>query len=191
MRGMLAAGEVLLRVRFTGVAVLACLVGASSAGAQTPSPDPAPVPPPQVVEPTPVTEPTVSAPTVSEPTPKPKPKPKPKPEDQPAAVVDTALHPTFAVEVPYFEAGRASAPKTSVVPASAPVSGSRSSPIILILVFLLGSASLLVALLKDVPVKRFETVPFVLMEYRGEVMYVTAALLLGIGVGLFTTFALQ
>jgi hypothetical protein len=186
---MLAAGEVLLRARFTGVAVLACLVGASSAGAQTPSPDPAPVPPPPVVEPTPVPEPTVPAPTVSEPTPK----PKPKPEDQPAAVVDTALHPTFAVEVPYFEASRASAPKESVVPASAPiaaVSGSHSSPIVLILVFLLGSASLLVALLKDVPVKRFEAVPIVLTEHR-EVMYTTAALLLGIGVGLLTIFALQ
>jgi hypothetical protein len=145
-----------------------------------------------VVEPTSVPEPTVPAPTVSEPTPKPK--PKPKPEDQPAAVVGTDLHATFAVEVPYFEASRASAPKASVVPASTAVaaaSGSHGSPVVLVLVFLLGSASLLVALLKDVPVKRFEAVPIVVTEHRDEVMYITAALLLGIGVGLFTTFALQ
>jgi hypothetical protein len=185
---MLAAGEVLLRARITGVVVLACLVGASSAGAQTPSPDPAPVPPPPVVEPTPVPELPAPEPSASEH------KLKPKPKERPAPVVQTTVHQTLAEGVPYFLASRASAPKPRVVPTSAPVvarTASHGSSVVLILVFLLGGASLLVALLKDVPFKRLEAVPVVLSEHPGEVMYVSTALLLGIGIGLFATFALQ
>lgn len=190
---MLADGEVLLRARITGVVVLAFLVGASGAGAQTPSPDPAPVPPPTttpVVEPTPTPEPTVSEPAVSEQNPAPKPKRK----ERPAPVVQTTVHPTLAEELPSFLSSRASASKPSVVPVSAPVvaaTGSHGSPVVLILVFVLGSASLLVALFKDVPVERLDAVPLILTEHRGEVMYISSALLLGVGIGLFAAFSLQ
>jgi hypothetical protein len=190
---MLAAGEALLRARITGVVVLAYLVGASGAGAQTPSPDPAPVPPPPapVVEPTPTPVPTTSEPSASEPEPKPKPKPKHK--EQPVPLVQTIAHPTLAENVPYFESSRASALKTSVVPAAAALvatAGSHGSPAVLILVFLLGSASLVLVALKDVPTERLGAVPIILSEHRGEVAYVLA-LLLGAAIGLFATFALQ
>jgi len=189
---MLAAGEALLKARITGVVVLACLVGASGAGAQTPSPDPAPVPPPPapVVEPTPTQVQTTPEPSASEPTPKPKPKHK----EQPAPSVQTTAHPTLAENVPYFQSSRASAPKTSVVPAAAPLvatTGSHGSPAVLILVFLLGSASLVLAALKDVPTERLGAVPIILSEHRGEVAYVALALSLGAAIGLFATFALQ
>jgi hypothetical protein len=180
----------LLRARIIGVVVVASLVGASSAGAQTPSPDPAPVPPPPVVEPTPVSESPAPEPSASEQ----KPKPRPKPKERPAPVVQTTVHQTLAEEVPYFLASQASAPKPRVAPTSAPVvatTASHGSSVVLILVFLLGAASLLVALLKDVPFKRLEAVPVVLTEHPGEVMYVSTALLLGIGIGLLATFALQ
>jgi hypothetical protein len=193
---MLAAGEALLRARITGVVVLAYLVGASGAGAQTPSPDPAPVPAPPppapVVEPTPTPVPTTSEPSASEPEPKPKPRPKHK--EQPAPSVQTTAHPTLAEDVPYFQSSRASAPKTSVVPAAAPLvatTGSRGSPAVLILVFLLGSASLVLVALKDVPTERLGAVPIILSEHRGEVAYISLALLLGAAIGLFATFALQ
>jgi hypothetical protein len=186
---MLAAGEALLRARITGVVVLAYLVGASGAGAQTPSPDPAPVPAPPppapVVEPTPTPVTTTSEPSASEPAPKPKPKEQAAPLVQPA-------HPTLAENVPYFQSSRASAPKTSVVPAAAPLlatTGSHGSPAILILVFLLGSASLVLVALKDVPTERLGAVPIILSEHRGEVAYV--ALFLGAAIGLFATFALR
>ena len=192
---MLADGEVLLRARITGVVVLAFLVGASGAGAQTPSPDPAPVPPPPappVVEPAPTPEPIPSEPAVSEQNPAPKPQHKHK--ERSAPVVQTTVHPTLAEEVPSFLSSRASASKTSVVPVSAPVvaaTGSHGSPVVLILVFILGSASLLVALLKDVSVERLDAVPLILTEHRGEVMYISSALLLGVGIGLFAAFSLQ
>jgi hypothetical protein len=187
---MLAAGEALLRARITGVAVLAYLVGASGAGAQTPSPDPAPVPPPPapVVEPTPKQVQTTPEPSASEPA------PKPKHNEQPAPSVQTTAHPTLAENVPYFQSSRASAPKTSVVPAAAPLvatTGSHGSPAVLILVFLLGSASLVLAALKDVPTERLGAVPIILSEHRGEVAYVALALLLGAAIGLFATFALH
>jgi hypothetical protein len=190
---MLAAGEALLRARITGVVVLAYLVGASGAGAQTPSPDPAPVPAPPppapVVEPTPTQVQTTPEPSASEP----KPKPKPKHKEHPAPLVQTTAHPTLAENVPYFQSSRASAPKTSVVPAAAPLvatTGSHGSPAVLILVFLLGSASLVLVALKDVPTERLGAVPIILSEHRGEVAYVTLALLLGAAIGLFATFAL-
>jgi hypothetical protein len=193
---MLAAGEALLRARITGVVVLAYLVGASGAGAQTPSPDPAPVPAPPppapVVEPTPTPVPTTSEPSASEPELKPKPRPKHK--EQPAPPVQTTAHPTLAEDVPYFQSSRASAPKTSVVPAAAPLvatTGSHGSPAVLILVFLLGSASLVLVALKDVPTERLGAVPIILSEHRGEVAYISLALLLGAAIGLFATFALQ
>jgi hypothetical protein len=191
---MLAAGEAVLRARITGVVVLAYLVGASGAGAQTPSPDPAPVPAPPppapVVEPTPTPVPTTSEPSASEP----EPKPKPKPKEQPAPLVQTTIHPTLAEGVPYFQSSRASVPKTSVVPAAAPLvatTGSHGSPAVLILVFLLGSASLVLVALKDVPTERLGAVPIILSEHRGEVAYISLALLLGAAIGLFATFALQ
>jgi hypothetical protein len=189
---MLAAGEALLRARITGVAVLAYLVGASGAGAQTPSPDPAPVPPPPapVVELTPKQVQTTPEPSASEP----KPKPKPKHKEHPAPLVQTTAHPTLAENVPYFQSSRASAPKTSVVPAAAPLvatTGSHGSPAVLILVFLLGSASLVLAALKDVPTERLGAVPIILSEHRDEVAYVALALLLGAAIGLFATFALH
>lgn len=191
---MLAAGEALLRARITGVVVLAYLVGASGAGAQTPSPDPAPVPPPPppapVVEPTPTQVPTTPEPSASEP----EPKPKPKHKEQPVPLVQTIAHPTLAEKVPYFESSRASALKTSVVPAAAPLvatTGSHGSPAVLILVFLLGSASLVLVALKDVPTERLGAVPIILSEHRGEVAYASLALLLGAAIGLFATFALQ
>jgi len=194
---MLAVGEVLLRARITGVVVLAFLVGASGAGAQTPTPDPAPVPPPPappVVEPAPTPEPTPSEPAVSEQNPAPKPKPKPKHNERPAPLVQTTVHPTLAEELPSFLTSRASASKASVLPVSAPVvaaTGSHGSPVVLILVFILGSASLLVALFKDVSVERLDAVPLILTEHRGEVMYISSALLFGVGIGLFAAFALQ
>jgi len=192
---MLAGGEVLLRARITGVVVLAFLVGASGAGAQTPTPDPAPVPPPPappVVEPAQTPEPTLSEPAVSEQSPAPEPKHKHK--ERPAPVVQTTVHPTLAEELPSFLSSRASASKASVVPVSAPVvaaTGSHGSPVVLILVFILGSASLLVLLFKDMPVERLDAVPLILTEHRGEVMYVSSALLLGVGIGLFAAFSLQ
>jgi hypothetical protein len=192
---MLAGGEVLLRARITGVVVLAFLVGASGAGAQTPTPDPAPVPPPlapPVVEPAPTPEPTPSEPAVSEQDPAPKPKHKHK--ERPAPLVQITVHPTLAEELPSFLSSRASASKASVLPVSAPVvaaTGSHGSPVVLILVFILGSASLLVVLFKDVSVERLDTVPLILTEHRGEVMYISSALLLGVGIGLFAAFSLQ
>jgi len=168
------------------------LVGASGAGAQTPSPDPAPVPAPPppapVVEPTPTPVPTTSEPSASEP------KPKPKPKEQAAPLVQPIAHPTLAENVPYFQSSRASAPKTSVVPAAAPLlatTGSHGSPAVLILVFLLGSASLVLVALKDVPTERLGAVPIILSEHRGEVAYVGLAFFLGAAIGLFATFALQ
>jgi hypothetical protein len=185
---MLAAGEVLLRARIIGVVVLACLVGASGAGAQTPSPDPAPVPPPPVVQPTPTPVPTTPEPSVREQPSKPRHKERPAPPRQ------TAVHQTFAEEVPSFLSSRTSAPKTRVVPSSAPVvatTGSRESPVVLILIFLLGSASLLIAVLKDVPVERLGAVPIVLSEHRSEMMYAIMTLLLGIGLGWMAALALK
>jgi len=72
-------------------------------------------------------------------------------------LIQTTAHPTLAENIPYFQSSRASAPKTSVVAAAAPLvatTGSHGSPVVLILVFLLGSASLVLVALKDVPTER-------------------------------------
>lgn len=188
---MLAAGEVVLRARIIGVVMLACLVGAPGAGAQTPTPDPAPLSPPPVVEPTPTPGRTTPEPSVSKQTPKLKPKQNHK--ERLAPVVQSG-HPALAEAVPNFMSSRASAPTTSVVSASASVvatTGSDGSPVVLILVFLLGSASLLIAVLKDVPVERLTAVPIILTEHRGEMIYVASGLLMGIGIGMLATVALQ
>jgi hypothetical protein len=122
------------------------------------------------------------------------PETKPKPKEQAAPLVHPIAHPTLAENVPYFQSSRASAPKTSVVPAAAPLlatTGSHGSPAVLILVFLLGSASLVLVALKDVPTERLGAVPIILSEHRGEVAYVGLAFFLGAAIGLFATFALQ
>jgi hypothetical protein len=109
-------------------------------------------------------------------------------------LVQTTFHQTFAEEIPSYLSSRAAVPKTSVVPAAAPLvatTGSHGSPAVLILVFLLGSASLVLVALKDVPTERLGAVPIILSEHRGEVAYVSSALLLGAAIGLFATFALQ
>jgi hypothetical protein len=193
---MLAGGEVvLLKVRITGVALLACLIGVSGASAQTPTPDPAPVPAPPA--PPPVVEPTTTAPeatSTSSAAPEPEPRVKRKAERKPAAI-----HPTFAETVPNYSgrpasvgAVRASAP-VGAVRASAPLAAAPSphgSPIVLVLVFLLGSGSLVFVALKDVRVENLYAVQAAISDHRGQVAYVSLALVLGLGIGLLATLGL-
>jgi hypothetical protein len=119
---------------------------------------------------------------------------KSKHKRRPAQSERVALHPTFAEKVPYFSTSSRRVPKTSVVPAAAPVlaaAGSHGPPIVLILVFLLGSASLVVAALKDVSPQKMSSAVAILSDHSGELMYITIALLLGIGIGLVAAFGLQ
>lgn len=119
---------------------------------------------------------------------------KRKAERKPAAI-----HPTFAETVPNYSgrpasvgAVRASAP-VGAVRASAPLAAAPSphgSPIVLVLVFLLGSGSLVFVALKDVRVENLYAVQAAISDHRGQVAYVSLALVLGLGIGLLATFGL-
>jgi hypothetical protein len=202
---MLAGGEVVfLRVSITGVALLACLIGVSVASAQTPTPDPAPVPapPPAPVPPAPapVVEPTPTA--ASSPAPAPEPEPEAQPEPRVKRKVErkpAATHPTFAEKMPNYSrrSGRAGSVRVPApvgdVRAAAAVAiapDSHASPIVLVLVFLLGSGSLVFVALRDVRIETFYAVQAAISDHRGEVAYVSLALIFGLGIGLLATFGL-
>lgn len=194
----------LLKVRITGVALLACLISVSVASAQTPTPDPAPVPvpapapappaPPPVVEPAPIPVPTPQATPTTSPKAEREPRVKRKVERKPVAI-----HPTFAETVPNYSgrstragAVRVAAP-AGAVRASSPVAAVPNppgSPVVLVLVFLLGSASLVFVALKDVRIETLYAVQAAISGHRGEVAYVSLALILGLGIGLLATFGL-
>lgn len=179
----------MLRDRITGV-VLIGLIGASAARAQPPSPDPAPVPvapaPTVVVEPSPARTPALS--TVN-PVPRGhKTKHKPRHLTQ----MWVAAHPTLAETAGSPVSGRAAI--VSSIPASVPAlkaGRSKASPIVLVLVFVLGSAILLFAAFKDLAPERLFSVPASLKDRRSEVFYTMIALLLGVVIGLLTTVGLQ
>jgi outer membrane biosynthesis protein TonB len=204
---MLATGEVVfLRVSITGVALLACLIGVSVASAQTPTPDPAPAPAPAPAPvpaqpaPAPVAEPTPTPTSSSAPAPEPEPEAQPEPRVKPKVERKPfATHPSFAEKMSNYS-GRAG--RAGGVRASAPVADVRAaaavaiapdphgSPIVLVLVFLLGSGSLVFVALRDVRVETFYAVHAAISDHRGEVAYVSLALILGLGIGLLATFGL-
>lgn len=188
-----------MRVRIAGVVLLASFISVSGASAQTPTPDPAPTPPPPVVEqpPPPVVEPTqtTTATTTADPAPaRPKRKPhrrdahdREKSQPAPEAVFE---HETFAEAAP---SAAAPSVKVRAIPTSATVAAAvdpHGSSIALILVFVLGSASLLVVALKGVRIEGLASVQAAISDHRGEVAYASVALLLGLGVGLLATIGL-
>jgi hypothetical protein len=172
-------------LRLKGVIAVMLVVGVAPARAQTPTPDPAPVPPPPgptVVEPAPL--------TTTETRPQERPRPHKNRHRSPVSI--TAIHPTFAEEVPRVISRPAGAAVTETrLPVQLAAAKGASSPLVLILVLLLGIGSLVVAALSSVPQQIRHGMAARLVDHRGELAYVCLTLLVGLGVGLLSALAAQ
>jgi hypothetical protein len=187
------AGRNVLRLRGVMVAIL--VVGVAPARAQTPTPDPAPVPAPPkpaVVEPAPVTTTESESQTPPRAQKKRHRSARTHKHRQRSPVSLTAIHPTFAEDVPPAISRPAGATITKTqLPVQLAVSERVASPLVLVLVLVLGVGSLVVAALSSVPEQTRHGMVARLIDHRGELTYLCLALLVGLGVGLLSALVAQ
>ena len=174
-----------MRLRGVMLAILVVGVASAPARAQTPTPDPAPVPAPPtpaVVEPAPVTTTESESQTP--------PRAQKKRHRSPVSL--TAIHPTFAEDVPPVISRPAGATMTKTqLPVQLAASERVASPLVLVLVLVLGVGSLVVVALLSVPEQTRHGMVARLIDHRGELAYVSLALLVGLGVGLLSALVAQ
>jgi hypothetical protein len=178
-------------VRSIGVIAAMFVFGIASAHAQTPTPDPAPVPAPPAAPP-PSPTPTVVERARVDTTEDQAKEPRTHKRRHHSPARFTAIHPTFAEEIPRaVSRPAAAAPTQTRLPVRFAVSERSSSPLVLLLVLLLGVGSLVVAAVSSVPEHVLHEMPQRLANHQGEFASVCLALLFGLAIGLPSVLVVQ